>query len=89
MLVLLKIVFVKFLDETVLVPSVMLHCFFLCNRLQFSSDLSILMHSPWRLVVTVMAEPYYKTESLRLITECASEDMMPFKPLPGMADKAP
>lgn len=41
-------------------------------------------------VVTVMAEPYLETISFRLVPDrlAAAPYVMPFKPMPGVADKA-
>lgn len=38
------------------------------------------MHPIGRLVVTVVAEPYYKTEFVRLGPESTAEYVVPFKP---------
>jgi hypothetical protein len=46
------------------------------------------MDSVWRLVVAKVAEPYLETEPFRLGSERTTKYMMPFKPLPGVADKA-
>ena len=77
------------LSEIFDTPLIMLHCFFLCKRLQFKPYLFVLMYSAWGFIMTVMAESDHKSKLLRCITESSSPYMMPFKPLSGVADKAP
>lgn len=38
------------------------------------------MHPTRRLIVTVMAEPYHKTEPVRLISQRTAEYVVPFEP---------
>ena len=66
----------------------MLHSLLLGKRLQFAPYLTILMHSEWWLVVTVVAEPYLETVLFGLGSERPTEYVMPFKPLPGVTDEA-
>lgn len=47
------------------------------------------MHPIRRLVVTVMAEPYYKTEFVRFCSESTAEYVMPFEPPMRATYKAP
>ena len=49
------------------------------------------MHPIRRLVVTVVAEPYHKSISLGLVSDrlASAPYVMPFKPMPGVADEAP
>ena len=37
--------------------------------------------------MTVVTEPYHKTEAIRFFTEGSSPYMMPFKPIPGVTYK--
>lgn len=86
----LQIVRIKFLTKVLYRPSVMLHSFFLCKRLQFLADLSVLMDTIRMFVVAEVAEPYLETVSLRLVSDrlAASPYVMPFQPPPRSTDEA-
>jgi hypothetical protein len=60
----------------------MSHSLLLCKRLQFGSDLFVLMHTIGWFVVTVVAKPYHKPKLVRLVPERTAENVMPFKPMP-------
>ena len=86
-LVLLYVIFIKLPAEVLYRPSVMSHCFFLCIRLQFVTDLSVLMDTVRWFIVAIVAEPYLETEPFRLVSERTTEDVMPLMPLPRATDK--
>ena len=85
---LLYVTLVEYLAEVFFRPSVMLHCFVLCKRLQGLPNSLILMDSVGRLVMTVMTQLDLQAVMLRGIPASCTEDVMNLKPSCTPTEKA-
>lgn len=81
-------IFVKYFEEILHGPTILIHSLPLSVCSQFLPVLFVMMHTVRWLVVAVVTEPYHKPMLFGLFLERSSEYVVPFKPYVRVADQA-